>query len=69
MPDLSLFPPSAAVDGEDLRIGGCLLGEIADQFGTPAFVIDEAALRSRAREYARALTERHARAGAWSWAL
>ena len=40
MPDLSLLPPSAAIDGEDLRIGGCLMGELAAQFGTPAFVID-----------------------------
>ena len=61
MPDLSLLPPSAVIDGEDLRIGGCLLGEIASRLGTPAFVIDEAALRSRAREYARALAGRHSR--------
>ncbi|HEY7015734.1 MAG TPA: diaminopimelate decarboxylase [Streptosporangiaceae bacterium] len=61
MPDLSLLPPSATVDGEDLRIGGCLLGDLATRFGTPVFVIDEAALRSRAREYVRALTARHAR--------
>jgi diaminopimelate decarboxylase len=61
MPDLSLLPPSAVVDGEDLRIGGCLLREIAGRFGTPAFVIDETALRSRAREYTRALASRHAR--------
>ncbi len=61
MPDLSLLPPSAMADGEDLRIGGCLLREIASRFGTPAFVIDEAALRSRAREYATALAGRHPR--------
>ncbi len=61
MPDLSLLPPSAMADGEDLRIGGCPLREIASRFGTPAFVIDEAALRSRAREYATALAGRHPR--------
>ena len=59
MVDLSLFPPSATVEGEDLRIGGCSLMELADQFGTPAFVIDEAGLRARAREYVRAFTSRH----------
>jgi diaminopimelate decarboxylase len=63
MPDLSLLPPSAAIDGEDLRIGGCLMGELAAQFGTPAFVIDEQALRSRAREYLRAFASRHSRSG------
>jgi len=61
MPDLSLLPPSAAVDGEDIRIGGCLLREIADRFGTPAYVLDEQALRARAQEYARALADRHRR--------
>ena len=61
MPDLSLLPPSAAVDGEDIRIGGCPLGEIADRFGTPAYVLDEQALRARAREYAGALADRHRR--------
>jgi diaminopimelate decarboxylase len=56
---LSLFPPSAVVEGEDLRVGGCLLSEIAAEFGTPAYVIDEAALRGRAREYVTAFGSRH----------
>ncbi len=60
MPDLSLLPPSAVIDGEDLRIGGCLLSEIASEFGTPAYVLDEQALRDRAAEYLTALTSRHA---------
>lgn len=33
--------------------------DLASQFGTPAFVIDEEALRSRAREYVGALAGRH----------
>jgi diaminopimelate decarboxylase len=61
MLDLSLLPPSAVVDREDLRIGGCLLGEVAAEFGTPAYVIDEQALRARAREYASAFAGRHPR--------
>ena len=61
MPDLSLLPPSASVDGQDLRVGGCLLGELASHFGTPAFVLDEQALRARAQEYLRAFTSRHSR--------
>jgi diaminopimelate decarboxylase len=61
MPDLSLLPPSAAIEGDDLRIGGCLLSDVADRFGTPAYVIDTKALRARAHEYISALTGRHAR--------
>ena len=61
MPDLSLLPPSAVMDDADLLIGGCSLTEIAAEFGTPAYVIDEAALRARARAYARGLTDRHPR--------
>src|SRR5215467_14664164 len=61
MPDLSLFPPSATVAGDDLQVGGCSLREIAERFGTPAYVIDEQALRARAREYLAAFTRRHPR--------
>ena len=59
MPDLSLLPESATVDGEDLRIGGCRLSQVADQFGTPAYVFDEQALRDRAAAYQEAMTSRH----------
>src|SRR5215472_7064886 len=59
MPDLSLLPPSATVDGDDLRIGGCPLSEIAERFGTPAYVFDEQALRDRAAEYLTAMKGRH----------
>jgi diaminopimelate decarboxylase len=59
--DLSLFPPTTAIDGADLMVGGCSLIAIARDFGTPAFVIDEAALRSRAREYVREFKNQHPR--------
>lgn len=61
MIDLSLFPASAAVAGDDLLVGGCSLTELASSFGTPAYVIDEQALRSRAREYLGAFATRHRR--------
>lgn len=64
MPDLSLLPPSALIDGEDLSIGGCLLSELAGEFGTPAYVFDEEALRGRAAEYLEAMTSRHPRSRA-----
>jgi diaminopimelate decarboxylase len=48
---LRLLPDSAAV-GDDgrLSIGGCDLLELAERFGTPLFVYDEAHLRARCRE-------------------
>jgi diaminopimelate decarboxylase len=46
-----LLPDTATVgpDGH-LRIGGCDLLELAERFGTPLFVYDEAHLRARCRE-------------------
>ncbi len=61
MPDLSLLPPSATIDRDDLRIGGCSLTEIAAEFGTPAFVFDEQALRDRARAFVDGLASRYPR--------
>jgi diaminopimelate decarboxylase len=46
-----LLPDTATVDdGGHLAIGGCGVDELADQFGTPLFVYDEAHLRARCRE-------------------
>lgn len=58
---LGLFPPGTALgqDG-DLVIGGCPVTDLAARFGTPALVVDEAALRSRARCYADGLAARWA---------
>ena len=55
-----LWPPSAVVEGDDVLIGGCSLQAIAEEFGTPAFVLDEQALRDRAREFRETFTARHA---------
>jgi diaminopimelate decarboxylase len=49
---LDLFPPATDQDDDGmLRVGGCRLDALADQFGTPALVVDEPALRARAREF------------------
>jgi diaminopimelate decarboxylase len=61
MADLSLLPSTAVIDGPDIRVGGCSLTELAAEFGTPAFVIDEEALRGRARAYRDGLASRHPR--------
>jgi diaminopimelate decarboxylase len=46
-----LLPDTAEIrpDGS-LAVGGCDLAELADEFGTPLFVYDEAHLRARCRE-------------------
>lgn len=49
---VGLFPPGTRLDGDGtLMVGGCRLDEVAEQFGTPAIVVAEDALRARARDY------------------
>ncbi|MHB1088794.1 MAG: diaminopimelate decarboxylase [Acidimicrobiales bacterium] len=48
---LELFAPGATLDGDELVVGGCRASELAATFGTPALIIDEGALRARARRY------------------
>jgi diaminopimelate decarboxylase len=46
-----LLPDSAEVGPSgELRIGGCDVAELADRYGTPLFIYDEAQLRARCRE-------------------
>ena len=53
-----LLPDTAAVGGDGrLSIGGCDLVELAERFGTPLFVYDEAHLRARCREAVSAFGE------------
>jgi diaminopimelate decarboxylase len=58
---LGLFPPGSALaqDG-GLVIGGCPVTDLTDRYGTPALIVDETALRSRARRYADGLAARWA---------
>jgi diaminopimelate decarboxylase len=52
IPRLTLFPLTAEVDKKGhLLIGGCDAVSLADEFGTPLYVFDEADLRSRCRAY------------------
>lgn len=46
-----LLPDSAAVGEQgQLLVGGCDVGALAEEFGTPLFVYDEGQLRARCRE-------------------
>src|SRR4051794_761629 len=54
--DPDVWPLTARVDAEGrLCVGDVPLCEIADQFGTPAYVLDEADFRYRIRRYRSAL--------------
>nr|WP_190128156.1 diaminopimelate decarboxylase [Streptomyces mashuensis] len=49
-PASAAFPPSG-----DVGVGGVSLAELADRFGTPCYVLDEAEVRARARAWRAAL--------------
>jgi diaminopimelate decarboxylase len=50
--DLSLLPASATVDAAgQVSIAGVELSDIAERFGTPCYVYDEAEIRARCRAY------------------
>ncbi len=56
---IGLFPPGTRTDGDGtLMVGGCRLDDVAQQFGTPAIVVSEDALRQRARDYLRSFRSR-----------
>jgi diaminopimelate decarboxylase len=57
---LSIFPEHSSIspDGE-LLIGGVGVTELAERFGTPAYIVDEAGLRAQARRLRDGLAARH----------
>jgi len=56
---ISLFPSGTSLnENKELLIGGCSTSELVAAFGTPALIIDEAALRNRARRYQDGLRSR-----------
>jgi len=58
---IGLFPVGARLDPDGtLVVGGCRLDDVAEQFGTPAIVVSESALRQRARDYLSAFRSRWA---------
>jgi diaminopimelate decarboxylase len=60
---LGLFPPGSRLDDDGaLTVGGVRLDDVAEEFGTPAIVVSEDALRQRARDYLTAFRSRWPRA-------
>ena len=50
----TVFPETARINEDDqLLIGGCNTLEVADQFGTPVYVVDEQTLRAHCRSFVR----------------
>lgn len=59
LPDpLTLFAPGTTVVDGELMLGGVRATDLAAEFGTPAYVIDEAYLRDRVRAYRDGLAAR-----------
>jgi diaminopimelate decarboxylase len=54
---LDLFPDTASLDGHALVLGGLAATELAETYGTPLVVYDEATLRAEARAYREAAPE------------
>ncbi|MGH9100614.1 MAG: diaminopimelate decarboxylase [Acidimicrobiales bacterium] len=58
-PAVSLMPTTTKVrDGTRMEVGGVALSSIAEEFGTPAYVVDVETLRQRARRIRDGLSER-----------
>ncbi|NEA04423.1 diaminopimelate decarboxylase, partial [Streptomyces sp. SID10116] len=56
--DLSVWPTTTTQPTHgDLTVGGVPLTDIAERFGTPAYLIDEADVRARCRAYRRAFPD------------
>ena len=54
-----VYPAGSRVNERGhLEIAGCDLVELADRFGTPAYIYSEDDIRGRARQYVRAFEER-----------
>jgi diaminopimelate decarboxylase len=57
---LPLFPEHSSVTpGGELVIGGVGISALAERFGTPAYIVDEAGLRNQARRLRDGLAARH----------
>ena len=48
----SVFPDTAEVDSQgQLVLGGCRAADLAEEYGTPVYVLDEATIRARCRSF------------------
>ena len=55
-----VFPDTAVVDSKGrLLIGGCNTLELAEEYGTPVYILDEATLRARCRSFLQEFQQRY----------
>ena len=55
-----MFPDTASIDEQGhLVIGGCSLVDLAAEYGTPLYVIDEETVRNRCRSFRDELSQRY----------
>ena len=60
-----VFPDTADTNGAGhLTLGGCDAVDLVEEYGTPLYVLDEATLRSRCRQFADAFAARYSNAQA-----
>lgn len=58
---LQVFPLTAEVDGNGhLLLGGCDCTQLAKEYGTPLYILDEFTLRSKCREFRSEFSDRYA---------
>ena len=51
-PNRNLAPITAELDDQGrLAVGGCVLSELAERYGTPLYVLDEASIRKACQAY------------------
>jgi len=56
---LQLLPESSSIDEDgELIVGGCRLTDLAREFGTPLYVVDEAGLRNQAQRFDKGISSR-----------
>ena len=56
----NVFPDTATInDNGSLEIGGCNLMDLADEYGTSLYVLDEETLRNRCRSFVQAFQSRY----------
>ncbi len=60
---IGLFPPGTRQDSDGmLMVGGCRLDSVAEQFGTPAIVVDEERVAAAGRRLPRGVPQLAGRA-------
>ena len=59
-PNRNLAPVTTCLDEQDrLVVGGCVLSELAQRYGTPLYVLDEETVRGTCRAYRNALQQHY----------